>query len=371
MNEFLKKIKNLSPEKQAELLAKLKKSKNNVVKDKIDFTKNFQYSNNSDKPFDFSLLQTEVSDPGPNHVQIRAKASSLNFRDVMIAFKKYPIFPGIPTNMGSDYAGIIEKVGKNVTDFKIGDEVIASHCGHSEELTGFRDNCHFIKTFNTDTANVYLKPKKISFEEASCIPTVFLTSYLGLIKLGKLKESDNLLIHTATGGVGLSSIEIANWKKASIYATAGTEEKRAYLKKNGIKNIYDSRSLEFAETLKSKNIGMDIVMNTLDGDRMIESIKLLNPFGRFIHIDKKDIAKDTPLGMKLFTNGILFQFLDITLLFFDTDLLRSSLQEIVELFESELIKPIYYQTYHVSELKKVMTVMSRGTHIGKFVLKYD
>ena len=89
MNAFLKNIKNLSPEKQAELLAKLKKSKNNVVKDKIDFTKNFQYSNNSDKPFDFSLLQTEVSDPGPNHVQIRAKASSLNFRDVMIAFKKY------------------------------------------------------------------------------------------------------------------------------------------------------------------------------------------------------------------------------------------------------------------------------------------
>ena len=119
MNEFLKKINNLSPEKQAELLAKLKKSKNNVVKDKIDFTKNFQYSNNSDKPFDFSLLQTEVSDPGPNHVQIRAKASSLNFRDVMIAFKKYPIFPGIPTNMGSDYAGIIEKVALSTNSYLV------------------------------------------------------------------------------------------------------------------------------------------------------------------------------------------------------------------------------------------------------------
>lgn len=371
MNEFLKKIKNLPPEKQAELLAKLKKTKRNVVKDKIDFTKNFEYTFKSDMPFDFYLRQTEISDPGSDYIQIRAKASSLNFRDVMIASKQYPSSPGLPTNMGSDYAGIIEKVGDNVKNFKPGDEVISIHIGHTENDGVLRDNCHFIKTFNADKASVCLKPKNLSFEEASCIPTVFLTSYIGLINLGKLRESDNLLIHTATGGVGLSSIEIAKWKKARIFATAGTEEKRAHLKNNGIENVYDSRSLEFAETLKSKNIGMDIVMNTLDGERMIESVKLLNSFGRFIHIDKKDIAKDTPLGMKLFSNGILFQFLDITLLFFDTSLLRSSLQEIVELFENELIKPIYHQTYHVSELKKAMTAMSRGTHIGKFVVKYD
>jgi len=220
MNEFLKKIKSLPPEKQAKLLAKLKKSKSNVGSDEIDFTLNFEYTFKSDMPFDFHLHQTEISDPGSDYIQIRAKASSLNFRDVMIASKQYPSSPGVPTNMGSDYAGIIEKVGDNVKNFKPGDEVISIHIGHTENDGILRDNCHFIKTFNVHKFCVCLKPKNLSFEEASCIPTVFLTAYIGLIKLGRLNKSENLLIHNTSGGVGLSAVQIANWKQATIFATA-------------------------------------------------------------------------------------------------------------------------------------------------------
>ncbi|MDG1326929.1 MAG: zinc-binding dehydrogenase [Flavobacteriaceae bacterium] len=370
MSDFLKKLKSLPPEKQAELLAKLTKSKNKAVKSEIDFLKNFEYYFKSDMPFDFTIRQTEISDPEPDYVQIRAKASSLNFRDVMIASKQYPSSPGVPTNMGSDYAGIVEKVGANVNHLKLGDEVISIHIGHTEgdEL---RDNCHFIKTFNVHKECVCLKPKNVSFVEASCIPTVFLTAYIGLIKLGRLDKAENLLLHTASGGVGLSAVQIAKWKEANIYATAGTDEKRGHLRKVGIKNIYDSRSIEFAKTLRSKGVEMDIVLNTLAGKAMFESIKLLNPFGRFIHIDKKDIAKDTSFAMQLFKNGIVFQFLDISLLFLNPKLMNSSMREIVELFEEEAFKPIYHTIYPVQDLKKAITAMSRGTHIGKLVVTYD
>ncbi|MDT7830901.1 zinc-binding dehydrogenase [Flavobacteriaceae bacterium S356] len=371
MNDFLKKIKSLPPEKQAELLAKLTKSKNKTVKKEVDLSKNFEYTFNSETPFDFGLRQIEISDPGPDYVQIRAKASSLNFRDVMIASKQYPSSPGVPTNMGSDYAGIVEKVGSNVTNLKPGDEVISIHIGHTENDETLRDNCHFIKTFNVHKECVCLKPKNLSFVEASCIPTVFLTAYIGLIKLGRLSASENLLIHTASGGVGLSAVQIAKWKDATIYATAGTVEKRDHLKKEGIEYVYDSRSTEFAQALNSEHIEMDIVLNTLAGELMFESIKLLNPFGRFIHIDKKDIAKDTSFGMKLFSNGIVFQFLDISLLFLNPTLMNSSLQEIVALFEKEAFKPIFHTVYPVKDLKKAITAMSRGTHIGKLVVKYD
>jgi phthiocerol/phenolphthiocerol synthesis type-I polyketide synthase C len=371
MNEFLKKIKSLPPEKQAELLAKLTKSKNKTAKIGIDFLKNFEYTFKSDMPFDFNLRQTEISEPGPDYIQIRAKASSLNFRDVMIASKQYPSSPGVPTNMGSDYAGIIEKVGDNVKKFKPGDEVISIHIGHTENDEILRDNCHFIKTFNVHKFCVCLKPKNLSFEEACCIPTVFLTSYIGLIKLGRLRKSENLLIHTASGGVGLSALQIANWKQATIFTTAGTKEKREHLRSNGIKNVYDSRSLDFAHILKSKNTELDIVLNTLSGELMFESIKLLKPFGKFIHIDKKDIAKDTHFGMKLLSNGIVFQFLDISLLFLNPDLMTSSLEEIVELFENGSFKAIFHTVYPIKDLKKAITAMSRGTHIGKLVVTYD
>ncbi|MDC1435066.1 zinc-binding dehydrogenase [Flavobacteriaceae bacterium] len=371
MNEFLKRIKSLPPEKQAELLAKLTKSKNKTAKSGVDFSKNFEYIFNSDIPFDFSLRQTEISDPGPDYIQIRAKASSLNFRDVMIASKQYPNSPGVPTNMGSDYAGIIEKVGDNVKKFKPGDEVISIHIGHTENDGVLRDNCHFIKTFNVHKFCVCLKPKNLSFEEASCIPTVFLTAYIGLIKLGRISKSDNLLIHTASGGVGLSALQIANWKQANVFATAGTEEKRDHLKSIGIKNLYDSRSLNFATALKSQKIEIDLVLNTLAGELMFESIKLLKPFGKFIHIDKKDIAKDTTFGMKLLSNGIVFQFLDISLLFVNPSLMTSSLEEIVRLFENESFKAIFHTVYSIKDLKKAITAMSRGTHIGKLVVSYN
>lgn len=371
MDSFKDKIKNLSPEKQAILLAKLKDSKSQIKKNTIDYSNNFEYKFNSDMAFDFSIFQTEITDPDEDYVQIEAKATSLNFRDVMIATKQYPNSSGVPTNMGSDYAGIVVKVGKNVENLKIGDEVISIHIGHTESNQLLRENCHFIKIFNVHKECVCLKPKNLTFEEASCIPTVFLTSYIGLVKLAHVRESENLLIHTASGGVGLSAIQIARWKKANIFATAGTVEKRNYLQNLGIDNIYNSRTSEFAVNLKTNNIPIDLVFNTLAGELMIESMKLLKPFGRFIHIDKKDISANTSLDMQLFSNGIQFQFLDISLLFLNPTLMNTSLREIVALFEEESFKPIYHTIFSIKELKGAITSMSRGTHIGKLVLKFD
>jgi len=371
MSDLLKKIANLPPEKRAALIAKLTKGKNGVDKEEIDFSENFEYKFNSNSPFDFTPHQTTVEDPGDDYVQIRAKASSLNFRDVMIATMQYPASPGVPANMGSDYSGVVEKVGRNVTHLKPGDEVISLHVGHSGSDGVLRDNCHFIKTFNVYKECVALKPKKLSFAAACCIPTVFLTAYIGLIELGRLGELDKVLIHTASGGVGLAALQIAQWKKARIFATAGTPEKRDYLKQNGIEHIYDSRSNEFAKKISAQKEEINVVLNTLAGDMMIESLQLLKPFGRFIHIDKKDIANHTLLDMNLLIKGVAFQFLDISLLFLNPVLIKSSLQKIVELYDGGTFKPLHYKTYPVAELKNAITAMSRGTHIGKLVVNYE
>lgn len=373
MSDITKIIANLPPEKRAQFLARLRANSQAEGKQTIrhvDFSANFEYRFQSDTPFDFRAVQTEVQDPEPGCVQVRAKASSLNFRDVMIASKLYPASPGVPTNMGSDYAGIVEKVGDGVTTVSPGDEVIALHVGHVENGQ-VRENCHFIQTFNVFEECVCRKPANISFAAAACIPTVFLTAYIGLIKLADLQPSEKVLIHSAAGGVGQSAVQIAQWRGAEIYATAGTEEKRRFLLENGARLALDSRSPSFAETLQAADIGMDVVLNTLSGELMIDSIKLLRPFGRFIHIDKKDVSANSMLPMNLFVKGISFQFLDISLLFRNPVLLNASLQELVHLFEQGDFVPVEHQVFPASDLKKAITSLSRGTHVGKMVIQYD
>ncbi|MCP4044604.1 MAG: zinc-binding dehydrogenase [Gammaproteobacteria bacterium] len=371
MSDLSKKLAGLPPHKIAEVLTRLRSGqKAQQLPDKLDFSDNIEFSFNSDTPFDFSASQTQVADPGPGCVQIRARAASLNFRDVMIASKMYPASPGVPSNMGSDYAGIVEKVGENVSGLLPGDEVIALHPGHVEGGE-VRENSHFIKVFNAFEECVCLKPAGLSFEAAACIPTVFLTAYIALIELARLQDSERVLIHTAAGGVGLSAIQIAKWAGAEIYATASTEEKHHYLLDLGVAEVFDSRSADFARGIERCDVEMDVVLNTLSGDLMLESMRLLRPFGRFIHIDKKDIAKDYPLPMSLFVSGILFQFLDVSLLFKNPALMQKSLTQIVRLFEEEDVQPIKHQVFAAPELKKAITMLSRGTHIGKMVIQYE
>ncbi len=371
MADISQKIAQLSPKKRSQLLARLRsKTVQKVARKEADFEKNFTYQFNSDTPFDFSPRQIAVQDPAPGCVQIRAKASSLNFRDVMIASKLYPASPGVPTNMGSDYAGIVEKVGSGVTTLSPGDEVIALHVGHVEDGK-VMDNCHFIRTFNVFCQCVCRKPKNISFIEAACIPTVFLTTYIGLVQLADLKPGEKVLIHTATGGVGLSAIRIAQWLGAEIYATAGSDVKRQFLLDLGIKQVFDSRSNTFAEEIQSKGNGLDVVLNTLSGELMTESIALLRPFGRFIHIDKKDVNDNFLLPMGLFSKGISFQFLDISLLFKNPALMNKSLHDLVGHFENNDFKPIECTVFPAAELKKALSTLSRATHLGKLALQYD
>ena len=103
---------------------------------------------------------------------------------------------------------------------------------------------------------------------------------------------------------------------------------------------------------------------------MTESMKLLKPFGRFIHIDKKDVASDYLLPMSLFINSISFQFLDISLLFKNPAIMNKSLNEIVELFEENKVQPIKYSVFPAADLKQAITSLSRGTHIGKIVVEF-
>jgi len=319
----------------------------------------------------FSIREAGVADPPAGYVQVRAKAAGLNYRDLMIAMGQYPEAPGVPSNMGSDYAGVVTRVGAGVEGIRKGDEVIALSAGTF--INGkVQPDSHFINLFNLSELQVVPKPQFLSFTEAAALPTVFLTAFSGLIRLANLTEGESVLIHTATGGIGFAALEIAAWKKAKIFATAGSPEKREFLKQKGVLHPMDSRSVAFGDEIMelTQGSGVDVVLNTLSGDAMMRGMEILSPFGRFIHIDKKDIARNTLLPMGLFRRGMTFAALDISLYLVQPRKLKEQLLEIVALFNAGIFKPIPCVTYPVQQVKEALNALSRSKHIGKLVLLY-
>jgi NADPH:quinone reductase-like Zn-dependent oxidoreductase len=315
----------------------------------------------------------EVTPPAPDQIQIKTKALSLNFRDLMIAMGMYPPTPGVPSIMGSDYAGEVLACGDGVTDFKAGDRVMALSAGHVTPAGEIDERSHCCSVHNVSMRQAVHMAENISFEEAACIPTVFLTSYFALHHVARLKRGERVLIHTATGGVGFAAIQIARWLGAEIFATAGSEEKRALLRSHGIEHAFDSRSTEFAGQIMeaTRDEGVDVILNTLSGEAVVKGLEILRAFGRFLQIDKQDIFKNAALNLAPFKRGLSFSAIDLSLLVLHADMLKELLLEINAHLREEHFRPIPFTTYPASKLGAALTHMSRAKHTGKLVITYE
>jgi NADPH:quinone reductase-like Zn-dependent oxidoreductase len=381
MANFADRIAKLPPEKRALLIQKLagqrsegSSAPSEPAPDSMKKWENFCCGIGTPGNFDsIKFRQLDQTPPGIGQIQIKTKAVSLNFRDLMIAMNMYPPTPGVPSIMGSDYAGEVLACGEDVSDFKPGDQVIALSAGHLTSAGQIAENSHFCSIFNVLAKQAVHKAENITFEEAAGIPTVFLTCYYALHHVARLKRGERVLIHTATGGVGLAAIQIAKWSGAKIFATAGSEKKREFLKSHGIEHPMDSRTTEFAEQIMelTHGEGVDVIINTLSGEAVVKGMEILSVFGRFLQIDKKDIFQNTPLNLAPFKKGLSFSAIDLSLFVMQPDKLKELLLEIVDHLRNKHFNPIHYTAYPVAKLGEALTFMSRSKHIGKIVLTYD
>ncbi len=306
------------------------------------------------------IVRGELADDA---VEIEVRSAGLNFKDIMNVMgllNDEAVQGGIAgKNLGLECSGVISRVGKNVAEFSEGDEVMAwaanSYAGYTV----------------TPASCVVKKPNHLSFEEAATITVVYLTAYYSLNYLARLSEDDTVLIHAASGGVGIAAIRLAQLAGANIIATAGTEEKRAYVRSLGVKHVFDSRSLTFADEVKvaTDGRGVDIVLNSLSGKGITQSIKCLAPFGRFIEIGKADIYQDTKLALKRFGENLSYHAVDVDRLMLQKPKLAKRLYQGIALLFSEKQLVVHpHQVYPVSQLTDALRVLSKGGHIGKLVV---
>jgi acyl transferase domain-containing protein len=297
--------------------------------------------------------------PRPGELEIEVCAAGLNFKEVLIATGLMPLPPGLKVAFGLECAGRVAAVGEGVEGFRVGDEVIALA------------SPSFSPYVTTPALWAGLKPAHLSFEEAATIPVAFVTAYFSLITQGRLRRGERALIHAAAGGVGLAAVQVAQWAGAEIYATAGSDEKRDFLRALGIEHVMDSRSLSFADEVMERTggRGVDVVLNSLGGEFLTRGLSVLAPFGRFLEIGKRDIYNDTPLGLRPFDKGLSFFAIDVTPR--DTPDLANTWQQVVRHFSEATFRPLPQTVFPAAEVARAFDHMARARHIGKVVVSLE
>lgn len=304
--------------------------------------------------------------PGANEVTVRVHAAGLNFKDVLKAMGVLSerIVDGTMSGdaLGLECAGTVVAVGPGVDRFRVGDEVMAcaADCFRSHLTLG----CDM----------VFPKIPSFSFAQEAALPVVFLTAHYALNTIARLERGESVLIHAATGGVGLAALQVARRAGAVVFATAGSPEKRDFLRKLGVEHVMDSRTLDFADQVMEKTggRGIDVVLNSLTGQALTKSVEILAPFGRFVEIGKRDIDENNGLRLRPFNRNLSFAAIDIDRLIVERpQQTRRLMEEIRERFRTGEYTPLPVQLFAAGQATEAFRHLGQAKHIGKVVLSLE
>ena len=300
------------------------------------------------------LTEKEITPPEPGEVQVRIEAAGLNFRDVLTVLGLYP---GDPGPIGGDLCGVVTEVGSAVTRFEVGQRVFGSMQGA------------FASRLNVPEQMLAVVPDGIGAVDAATIPAAALTVRLSF-DWAKLKKGDRVLIHAASGGVGLAAIQMARQQGAIVFATASAY-KRATLRRMGVEYVYDSRTTDFADQILADTggEGVDVVLNSLTNEGFIEAtVRATAKGGRFAEIAKRDIwtAEQMAAVRPDIDYGIIA--LDVTMMT-EPDHIQQLMCEVSDGLASGEWAPVPAEVYPLTEAKTAFRRMQQARHIGKIVVQ--
>ena len=317
-------------------------------------------------PGDMDSLRLESfvrKQPAKGAVELEIRATGLNFSDVLKAMGLYPGITDEIVPLGIECAGVVTAIGEGVDRFKVGDEVMGvvpySFASHGTTM---------------DYA-VVEKPSTLTFEEAATVPITFLTAYYGLIQLAHMEPGERVLIHAGAGGVGLSAIQIAQHIGAEVFATAGSDEKRDYLRSLGVKHVFNSRTLDFAEEILelTDREGVDIVLNSLPGEAIPKSLGILRAYGRFLEIGKTDIYMNRMIGLLPFQDNLSYHAIDLDRMFRQKPAaIRRLYDEVMPFFgKGGPYRALPFTKFAAEKTIDAFRYMAQRKNIGKVVVSLD
>lgn len=315
-------------------------------------------------PDSLAWCEIRAQAPGPGEIEIRSTAASLNFKDVLKSMNMlssaYLERTFFGDSLGMETAGTVTRVGAGVTEFAVGDEVVCLYPNFASRQT-------------LPARFAARQPARLAAREAPVFIN-YMTAFYGLLEIGRLREGERVLVHLASGGVGQAAVALARMVGAEVFATAGDEEKRAFLRGQGIACALDSRSLDFADEILAATggAGVDVVLNSLAGEALRRSWDVLAPYGRFIEIGKRDIENDSALGMRRFDENRTFAAVDVDRLMRERPkVFRRIFDDVAALFADGRIGPIPVTAFPAAGVADAFRLMARAKHVGKVVVEFS
>ncbi|KAK8175661.1 putative PKS-like enzyme [Phyllosticta citrichinensis] len=306
-----------------------------------------------------SLCYTEVNDKelplDDNMVEVELEAAGLNFKDLAVTMG---IVPENEFLLGLEGTGRIRRPG--TTAYAVGDRVLVFAKGT------------FANRIITTNERVYSIPESLSFEEAATLASVYLVSLYSLYDQANTQPGQRVLIPSATGGLGIACIQICKYIGAEVFATAGSEEKRAFLREQfGIpaSNIFHSRTTQFASELiaATNNEGVDVIINSLTGELLEESWRCVREGGTMIELGKKDMLDRNYLSMAPFERNASYRCFDMAHRHVSDQ--HRLLKQLMPLVEDGTFKPITtITTFPFDDIPAAFRYMRSANHQGKIVI---
>jgi NADPH:quinone reductase-like Zn-dependent oxidoreductase/NAD(P)-dependent dehydrogenase (short-subunit alcohol dehydrogenase family)/acyl carrier protein len=293
---------------------------------------------------------------GYNEICVKISVSGLNFRDIVNILG----MAGDLGSLGGEFSGEVYKIGENIRDSEIGEIIFGigmSGCFSSHTIT-YQDL-------------VLKKPDNITIQEAATIPVTFLTVFYGLNYLAEMKKDSCILVHAASGGVGLAAIQVAKKLNAVIIGSAGRKEKRHFAQSWGTDyTVYSRSSKYFSEKIMQISPdGVDIVLNSLTGDFITNSVSILKDSDTSIFLEIGKVGIWSKEEFSQLKKKARYSVFDIAVMFKENGpLIKKMLKEISIDLEEGIIHSLPYQNFPMEKAIDAFRFMSTGKHIGKLLL---
>jgi synaptic vesicle membrane protein VAT-1 len=322
------------------------------------------------------LRVVEVPSPPlpPEHVRIKVSAAGVNFADVHMRLGQYPGAPRMPFVPGYEVAGVVSELGAGVKTFRRGERVLAA-CrfgGYSSEIV-------------LPATHVRRTPRKLSDKEAASIPVAFMTAWIVLVEMARIREDDRVLVPGAAGGVGSAIVQVAARAGAQVVAVVGSSEKKETIRGLGASQVFTYAELSARDRPDTRNFS--VVVEARGGPYLKDSMRRLAPGGRVVSYGVSSLVAGprpsiphairrllqtpifTPIGLAMANRGVFGLNM---LKLFDTDqgvvLLMNAMDKVLEGFQAGLFKAVVAKSFPLASAGDAQAYLQSRKNLGKVVL---
>ncbi|MGA9882484.1 MAG: NADPH:quinone reductase [Candidatus Acidiferrales bacterium] len=307
-------------------------------------------------PENLSLQEIEDLKPGPDQVVVRIRAAGVNPVDTYIRAGVYPRKPSLPYTPGTDGAGTVEAIGAGVKRVAIGDRVYTAG-----SLTGtYAEQCL------CDESGLFPLPSNASFSQGAAMHVPYATAYRGLFHRGQARPGETVLVHGATGGVGIAAVQLARAAGLRVIGTAGSDRGKKLALAEGAGEVLDHKSpSHFEQALAlTGGRGFDVILEMLANVNLARDLTILAPKGRVVVIGNRGTIEINPRDAMMRDGSIL----GMSLWNASPEDLFSIHSALVAGLENKTLRPVIAQEIPLADATRAHVAVMEPGACGKIVL---